>query len=203
MNRCGTLIVYSGPSGVGKGTLLKPLLQRDPNLVMSVSATTRKPRPGERDGIEYHFIERERFQSMIDGGEFLEYACYNGNFYGTPHHFVQEQLNQGKNVVLEIEVQGAMQIKKNCPSALFVFVMPPSLDELKRRLEARGTESQAERDGRITAASAEIRLAKEYDYILINDDLDRASGELSAIITAAGCRAKHVCAYIDTQFPGV
>ena len=137
MMRKGLLIVYSGPSGVGKGTILGPYLKEHPEAVLSVSMTTRAPRPGETDGVEYHFVTREQFESEIAAGGLLEYAQYSGNYYGTPHRMVEEQRAQGRDVVLEIEVQGAAHIRKVCPDAVFIFVMPPSYETLENRLSGR------------------------------------------------------------------
>ena len=149
-NKNGQLIVYSGPSGVGKGTILAPLLAERDDLVLSVSATTRKPRDGEIDGVHYHFVSREQFEEFIKDGEMLEYAEYNGNFYGTPKRFVQKELENGKNVVLEIETKGALQIKTIFPQAVLIFVMPPSFAELENRLRLRATESQEVPTERLT-----------------------------------------------------
>ncbi len=185
MIRPGRLYVYSGPSGVGKGTLLAPLLCE--GLVrLSVSATTRAPRPGETDGVEYYFVTREEFEQMIQNGEMLEYACYNGNYYGTPRRFVEEELKKGTNVILEIEVQGAAKVHRLCPDAVMIFVTPPSLSELRRRLEGRATETPEVIEGRLAAAAGEIAAGEEYDFIIVNDDVSRAEGELSAAIRAGG-----------------
>jgi guanylate kinase len=199
MNNRGMLIVYSGPSGAGKGTLIRPLLERDPGLVMSISATTRSPRPGEREGVDYHFVGEGEFSAMQKAGELLEHAVYNGHRYGTPRRYVEEQLARGRNVVLEIEIQGARQVRHSCPEAVFVFVMPPSMEELKKRLELRGTEGEAERAGRMAAAASELRESKTYDYIVVNDDRDRAVERLAAVIAAAGCEARRMGGYIDRQ----
>ena len=185
MIRPGRLYVYSGPSGVGKGTLLAPLLCE--GLVrLSVSATTRAPRPGENDGVEYYFVTREEFEQMIQNGEMLEYACYNGNYYGTPRRFVEEELKKGTNVILESEVQGAAKVHRLCPDAVMIFVTPPSLSELRRRLEGRATETPEVIEGRLAAAAGEIAAGEEYDFIIVNDDVSRAEGELSAAIRAGG-----------------
>ena len=180
----GQLIVYSGPSGVGKGTLLRPLVAEHRDIVMSVSATTRAPRPEERDGVDYHFVTREQFERFIADGEMLEYAEYNGNYYGTPRRFVSEQLDLGRNVVLEIEVKGAMQVKKTCPSAVLVFVMPPSYNELRERLINRHTESEEQIKKRLEVAVEEIRQFHEYDFVVINDNLEDARDRLLCAIRA-------------------
>ncbi|WMJ83081.1 guanylate kinase [Oscillospiraceae bacterium LTW-04] len=182
----GQLIVYSGPSGVGKGTLLSPLLAPKGPLMLSVSATTRQPRPGEIDGVHYHFVNSQQFLKMVANGEMLEYAQYNSHYYGTPSCFVEQQLEAGRNVILEIETKGASQVHALCPDALMIFVMPPSLEELADRLEGRGTETDAERAGRLAAAAEEIRLADQYDFIVINDDIESAREQLLCAINAGG-----------------
>ncbi len=180
----GQLIVYSGPSGVGKGTLLAPLLAPCGPLTLSVSATTRQPRPGEMDGVHYHFTGREQFLKMVADGDMLEYTEYNGNYYGTPRHFVERQLDAGHNVILEIETKGASQVQALCPDALMIFVMPPSLEELADRLTGRGTETGAERAGRLAAAAQEICLADHYDFVIFNDDIELAREQLLCAIGA-------------------
>lgn len=181
----GLLIIYSGPSGVGKGTILAPIIQKHSGEVtLSISATTRKPRPGELEGIHYHFVSREQFEGMINAGEMLEYAEYNGNYYGTPKKFVQQRLDEGKNVILEIETRGAAQIKKLCPEALSVFVLPPSFGALRERLLNRATETEQQVRGRIEAAKREIALAYDYDFVIINDDLESSRAELMDVIRA-------------------
>ena len=182
----GNLFVYSGPSGVGKGTLLKPLIDEGV-ITLSVSATTRAPRPGETDGVEYHFVSKEEFEHMIQNGEMLEYANYSGNYYGTPKRFVEQQLESGKNVILEIEVQGAMQVHKIVPEAVMIFVVPPSLKDLRERLEGRGTESPEAIEKRLAAAAGEIGLAEEYDFVIVNDERSKAIEQLAAIIKSGGC----------------
>jgi len=190
MTKKGNLIVYSGPSGVGKGTILKPLLYPEGELVLSVSATTRAPRVGEVDGREYHFVSRERFIEMIASGDMLEYAEYNGNFYGTPKSFVERQRELGRDVVLEIETKGAFQVKKLCPDAVMVFIMPPSYKELKSRLVSRGTETPEQISGRLSAALGEIRLAEDYDFVIVNNDLEDARRQLMQAINSAGLLAR-------------
>lgn len=180
----GQLIVYSGPSGVGKGTLLTPLLEPHGPLTLSVSATTRHPRPGEIDGVHYHFVSREQFLKMVANGEMLEYTEYNGNYYGTPRCFVEQQVRAGHNVILEIETKGASQVHNLCPDALMIFVMPPSIEALADRLEGRGTETDAERAGRLAAAAEEIRLADHYDFVVFNDDIESAREQLLCAINA-------------------
>jgi len=167
--RRGRLVVVSGPSGVGKGTVLKHVLERD-DFVYSVSATTRNPRDGEVDGVNYFFISRDKFEDMISKDEFIEYAQYNGNYYGTPRFFVEKMLSEGKNVILEIEVKGAMQVKKVMPEAIFVFIAPESREILEARLRGRGTETDDVISGRLKIAENEIRACLLYDYIVINRD---------------------------------
>ena len=190
MTKKGNLIVYSGPSGVGKGTILKPLLYPEGELVLSVSATTRAPRVGEMDGREYHFVSREKFVEMIASGDMLEYAEYNGNYYGTPKSFVEKQRELGRDVVLEIETKGAFQVKKLCPDAVMIFIMPPSYEELRSRLVNRGTETSVQINGRLSVALGEIRLAEDYDFVIINNDLEDARRQLMQAINSAGLLAR-------------
>lgn len=197
MTKPGLLIVFSGPSGVGKDTLLRRFLQTRDDCVLSVSATTRTPRRDETDGVDYFFMSRERFGELAAKGEMLEYAQYGGNFYGTPRGAVDQQLAKGKNVILEIEVQGAMQIKRKRPEAVFVFVMPPDWDSLRGRLAGRGTETEETIAQRLGDARAEIFGAKEYDYIIVNDDIDRCVRALDAVITAAGCAYENMKDFIE------
>lgn len=186
----GQLMVFSGPSGVGKGTILAKYMAGRQDICYSVSATTRAPRPGEEDGVHYFFWTKERFEEMIDAGQMLEYAQYSGNYYGTPKQFVEEKLAAGVDVVLEIEVQGAAKVRAACPEGLFVFVMPPSFEELRSRLTGRGTEDAATVQKRLDAALSEMRRADSYDYVIVNDDLDRAVEDLSAVVRAACCSIK-------------
>ena len=186
----GQLIVFSGPSGVGKGTILAKYMQGRSDICYSVSATTRAPRPGEVDGRQYFFLTRQEFEKMIEEGRMLEYAQYNGNYYGTPSRFVEEKLQAGVDVVLEIEVQGAAKVRAACPEALFVFVLPPSFETLRSRLTGRGTEDEATVQKRLNAALDELRQASAYDYVIVNDDLDQAVEELSAVVKAARCSVK-------------
>ncbi|MEG1994734.1 MAG: guanylate kinase, partial [Oscillospiraceae bacterium] len=183
----GQLIVLSGPSGVGKGTVLKKYLETATNGVVSVSATTRKPRPGEQDGIDYHFIDRETFMNWVEKGEMLEYTEYNGNFYGTPLKKVDEVRDMGKNVILEIEVDGASQVKKTCPEAILIFIMPPSLNILRMRLVDRNTEDAETIEKRLAIAQTEFNKAYEYDYIIVNDVVEKAVNSLKAIVKANKC----------------
>lgn len=181
----GLLIVLSGPSGVGKGTVRKALFERDDhNLVYSISMTTRKPRVGEVDGKDYFFVSKAEFEKRISENRFLEYAEFVGNYYGTPIDKVKEQIAKGNEVVLEIEVQGALQVREKIKDAVFVFIAPPSLESLYARLRGRGTESEEVIKERIEKAKKEIDLAYKYDYIVINDTVDNAADRIMAIIRA-------------------
>ncbi|WP_124061251.1 guanylate kinase [Gordonibacter sp. Marseille-P4307] len=176
--RRGNLFVISGPSGAGKGTLVARLLDELPDAWVSVSATTRKPRPGEVHGTHYFFLSNDEFDDLVAHDGLLEWASYSGNRYGTPRASVEERVAAGDQVILEIEVQGAFQVKERMPFAHLVFVEPPSLDELKRRLEGRGTEDAAAIELRMRTAEIELARKHEYDHCLVNDDLERALGEL-------------------------
>ena len=178
----GVLVVVSGFSGAGKGTIMKSLMAKYDNYALSVSATTRNPRPGEEDGREYFFRTREEFEEMIDQDQLIEYAQYVGNYYGTPKAYVEEQLSQGRDVILEIEIQGARKIKKKFPDAVLVFVTAPSMEELKERLVGRGTETQTVIRQRLARASQEAEGVEEYDYLLVNDELALAVDRLHNII---------------------
>lgn len=193
----GQLIVYSGPSGVGKGTLMYPYLQEHPEAILSISMTTRQPRPGETDGVEYYFVSHEEFEKQIIQDGLLEYARYSGNYYGTPRKMVEERIQQGQDVVLEIEVQGAMKIKQSYPDAVFIFVLPPSFSVLEARLRGRGTESEEVIAARLAAAKRELGTAALYDYIIVNDDLEQARKRLEAVIAAAKCQTKYMKDFID------
>ncbi len=182
MKRKGILVVVSGFSGAGKGTLMKKLVQEYDNYALSVSATTREPRPGEMDGREYFFVSREEFKKRIAEDALIEYC---DNYYGTPREYAQKHLEEGRDVILEIEIQGALKIKEKYPDALLLFVMPPSAEELHRRLSGRGTETKEVIEKRLRRAAQEAKGIEEYDYIVINDDLDTCVKELHAIITAA------------------
>ncbi len=185
MNRQGILIVVSGFSGSGKGTIMKELIRRyDDNYALSVSATTRQPREGEADGREYFFKTREEFEKMIAKEELIEYARYVNNYYGTPKAYVEEQLAAGRDVILEIELQGALKIKEKFPQALLLFVTPPSVNELKRRLISRGTESEEVIEQRMKRASEEAEGMEAYDYYVVNDVLDTCVEDVHRIICA-------------------
>lgn len=184
----GLLLVVSAPSAGGKGTILKELFQQDDNLRMSVSATTRAPRPGEEHGKQYYFISREEFQGMVDSGKMLEHAKYVGNCYGTPKGPVDQWREQGYDVVLEIEVQGGAQIKKLAPDCVSIFITPPSMEVLEKRLRDRGTEEEAAIRKRLETARQELPQAENYDYVVVNDHLEDAVADLRAIIRAEKLR---------------
>ena len=189
LNNKGLLIVISGPSGVGKGTVRKALFEREGhNLVYSISMTTRAPRNGEINGEDYYFVSKKEFEDQIKKGNLLEYANFVGNYYGTPYDKVEGQLNAGNEVVLEIEVQGAMQVKEKMPDAVFIFIAPPSYKALSDRLHRRGTESEDIIKERLEKAEREIHEAPSYDYIVINDDVDNAADRIMAIIRAEHAR---------------
>ncbi|MBQ9928871.1 MAG: guanylate kinase [Lachnospiraceae bacterium] len=185
MKRKGILIVVSGFSGAGKGTLMKRLVQDFDNYALSISMTTRNPRPGETDGKEYFFVSREAFEKQIEENGLVEYASYCDNYYGTPREYVEQQLELGKDVILEIEIQGALKVKKKFPSALLMFVMPPSAQELKRRLVGRGTETEEVIEKRLKRASEEAEGIEEYDYIVVNDDLEECVKYMHSLVMAA------------------
>ena len=192
----GMLIVVSGPSGCGKGTILAEIL-KDDKFFYSISATTRSPRPGEEDGVNYFFLSKDRFEKLIEEDGMLEYASYCENYYGTPRKPVEDMLEQGKHVILEIEVQGAMKIKEKCPEAVFLFILPPSLKELRRRLNKRGTEAEDVIEKRLNEAAGEIGQAYKYDYAVINGDLDAAVEDIKAIIRAEELNVKNSKNNID------
>ncbi|QIZ73407.1 guanylate kinase [Oxynema aestuarii] len=180
----GKLIVFAGPSGVGKGTLLRSLLDKHPDLYLSISATTRPPRPGEINGHHYYFVSRDRFETMVAEGQLLEWAEFAGNYYGTPRQPVERAIAEGKFVVLEIELEGARQVRKTFPEGMQIFILPPSEEELERRIRARGQDSEAAIARRLQRAKAEIAAADEFDLKIINDDFDRAIAALEAALFA-------------------
>ncbi|HBB71139.1 MAG TPA: guanylate kinase [Ruminococcus sp.] len=196
MAKKGRLIVFSAPSGCGKGTMLGEIL-KDKRFRCSVSATTREPREGEVDGVSYHFLTREEFLRRVENGDFLENAEYCGNLYGTLRSEVDPYLEQGTDVILEIEVQGAMQMRKKRPDALFVFIAPPSMQEIRRRLEKRGTETPEVIDKRIAQALDELKYAPDYDYIVVNDALEDAVADFFSIIRAEQLRAELMSDHIE------
>ncbi|MBS7218681.1 MAG: guanylate kinase [Oscillospiraceae bacterium] len=184
----GQLIVLSGPSGVGKSTVIAELFAQRNNIYFSVSYTTRQPRVGEQDGVNYNFVSREEFERMIADDELLEYAEYVDNYYGTSMKLIQEKLDVGIDVLLDIEVQGAAKVRARCPDALFIFIIPPSFEELSRRLHRRNTDSEDVIAGRLAKARQEFREIPKYDYLVINDKVANAVSEIEAILTAAECR---------------
>ena len=194
----GVLTVVSGFSGAGKGTVMKRLIQKYDDYALSISVTTRNPREGERDGIEYFFKTKEEVEAMIENDEFLEYARYVDNYYGTPRFYVEEMLAKGKNVILEIEIQGAMQIKAKNPEAVLVFVTPPSFEELRNRLVGRGTETAAVIESRLRRASEEAEGMPSYDYILVNDQVEDCVDRLHQIILSERAKAQRNEEFINT-----
>lgn len=188
----GLLIVLSGPAGVGKGTVCAALRKQDTNIEYSVSATTRKPRPGEVDGVNYFFKTKEQFEEMIKNDELLEWAEYVGNYYGTPLDYVEKTLREGKDIILEIEVQGALKVKERLPEGVFIFLMPPSLAELRKRIEGRGTETSDVIDRRMNVAKEEIEMMEKYDYVVENDEVELAVERIKAIVVAEHCRRERL-----------
>ncbi|XFA73889.1 guanylate kinase [Thermosynechococcaceae cyanobacterium Okahandja] len=184
----GQLIVITGPSGVGKGTLLRQLRQRHPALAVSISATTRPPRPTETHGIDYYFVSVPDFQAMIEAGELLEWAEFAGHYYGTPREPLVHLIEQGKTVILEIELQGARQVRQSYPQARHIFILPPSLAELERRLRSRGQDSAAAIARRLAQAETEIAAAPEFDVQIVNDDLEKSLTALETAIFSATCK---------------
>lgn len=182
--RKGLLILISGPSGTGKGTVCDLLRQKHPEISYSISATTRQPRPGEQDGVNYYFYTKEKFREMIDQGQLLEWAEVYGNFYGTPKQKVLERLEAGEDILLEIDTQGALNVMKVMPEGLFIFLLPPSLEELAARLKGRGTETEESLHRRLGAAVDEIKLATKYRYVVVNDKVEDAEETIANIIEA-------------------
>ncbi|MFC7372114.1 guanylate kinase [Fictibacillus iocasae] len=199
-NERGILFILSGPSGVGKGTICKALRAQKLNIQYSVSATTRNPREGETHGVEYFFKTKEEFQKMIDQNELLEWAEYVGNYYGTPIEYVNQTLDEGRDVLLEIEVQGALQVKKTFPEGVFIFLTPPSLDELRSRIVGRGTETEDLINNRMAVAKEEIEMMKHYDYSVVNDEVESACDRIKSIITAEHCKVSHVQPKYEKMF---
>ncbi|SFH00098.1 guanylate kinase [Sporolactobacillus nakayamae] len=196
----GLLVVLSGPSGVGKGTVCKALRKRGTRLNYSISATTRKPREGEIDGVHYFFKTRDQFQQMIEQDKLLEWAEYVGNCYGTPVDYVRETIESGKDVILEIEVQGALQVKQRFPEALFIFLAPPNLTELKNRIVGRGTETAELIESRMTVAKSEMELMQNYNYVVENDQVEKACDRIEAIVLAEHCRVDRLIEkYINSE----
>lgn len=189
-NKKGMLIIISGPSGCGKGTVVEQLLRRNPNFFLSVSATTREPREGEEDGVHYHFLSRDCFEKLLEVDGMLEYAEYCGNFYGTLRETVVKRCKEGKDVILEIEVQGALQVMEEYPGAISIFILPPSLDELKKRLTGRQTENPQAIRNRLAKAKQEMNFAGQYDYIVTNEYVPETVAQIESIITAEKLSAK-------------
>ena len=190
MNKKGILIVVSGFSGAGKGTIMKELLKQYDNYALSISATTRSPREGERNGREYFFKTKEEFQRLIEEDQLIEYAQYVENYYGTPREYVERCLDDGKDVILEIEVQGARKVKEKIPEAVLIFVTPPSAEELRARLVGRGTESMEVIESRLSRANEEAVVMPDYDYLLVNDDLEQCVEAMHGIIQAERCKMR-------------
>ena len=197
MKKQGTLVVVSGFAGTGKGTVMKELLSRYDSYALSISATTRNPRPGEVDGREYFFKTKEEFEEMIEKDEFVEFACYVGNYYGTPKKYVQEQLAEGKDVILEIEIQGALNIKSQFPDALLLFIAPPSADVLKQRLVGRGTETEEVIEQRLARAVEESKGIENYDFLVVNDELDECVENVHQMIQSAGWKMSRRAADVE------
>lgn len=197
----GQIIVISAPSGAGKGTIIKKLLENNSkNRWLSVSATSRKPREGEKEGINYYYITEEEFKKRIKEDYFLEYTNYAGNYYGTPKEYIKEKVTKGIDVILEIEIEGANNIKKLIPEALFIFIMPPSLKELVRRLKGRGTETNEKIIKRFNAAYKEVNEVTKYNYVVVNDEVDIAVDKIESIIKAEKCRVDRIEeVYLDTK----
>lgn len=186
----GLLIVVSGASGTGKGTVCNALMESLPELAYSISATTRSPRKGEQDGVNYYFLAREEFEKMIEEGGFLEWAEVYGNYYGTPLKKIQERLAEGQDILLEIDTQGALKVMEKCPEGVFIFLLPPSLEELERRIRGRGTETEESISRRLGAAKEEIGVGRKYKYVVVNDHVGKAVEQIRSILVAEHCRVE-------------
>jgi guanylate kinase len=200
MKKKGVLLVVSGPSGAGKGTLCKALRQRHPEIVISISATTRSPRHLEEEGVNYFFITKEAFEDRIEQDQFLEHACVYDNYYGTPKKFVIDHLMEGTDVLLEIDIQGALQVRKKYPEGVFIFVLPPSMKELKSRIVGRGSETKESLEKRFSSAYEEIDYVKKYDYYIINDTVEEAVQKFESIISAEKSRVFREIEELITEF---
>ncbi len=200
MKKRGLLIVISGPSGTGKGTICRELLNLRPNIIFSVSATTRLARQGEMEGQNYFFVSKDEFKNMIKDNQLLEYAQVYGNYYGTPKNYVLENLSKGKDVLLEIDIEGALQVKEKFSDGVFIFILPPSLQELKRRIVGRGTESQQDIERRYGCAIEEIQQIDRYDYAIINDDIEKAIRDVESIIQAEKCKVSRIYNELKKKF---
>lgn len=192
MNSRGLLLIVSGPAGAGKGTICGQFILNNKSTFLSVSATTRKPREGEAEGINYFFVSKQRFEEMIANDELLEYACFCENYYGTPKSAIEARLEKGEDVILEIEVQGALQVKEKYPEAIMLFVLPPSFEILRERLIGRGTETPEVVEKRLNRSREEMMLLNHYDYIIINDDINLATARLQAVVTAEKAKTKNI-----------
>lgn len=190
--RKGILFVVSGPSGCGKGSIIKELLKRRNNLWLSISCTSRQKRGKEIDGKDYYFITKEEFEKKIHNHEFLEYAQYSNHYYGTPKQYIEQHLNNGEDVVLEIEIVGALKIQKILPDTLFIFIMPPSMSELKKRLEGRETETKEKINQRFKRAYEEINAVNNYNYVVVNDEIEKAADKIEAILISEKCRVDRI-----------
>ncbi len=198
----GCLIVVSGPSGAGKGTVCNAFLHEHPEVAYSVSATTRSPREGEKEGVNYYFLSREAFEEMIANGDLLEWAEVYGNYYGTPLKKIKERLARGEDILLEIDTQGALNVKKKFPEGIYVFILPPSIEELAKRLRGRGTDSEETVSRRLAAAAGEIAVAKEYVYTIVNDTVENSVRTLSSIVSAEHARTSNNLDKIEEMIKG-
>ncbi len=187
MQKQGLLIVVSGPSGTGKGTVCKELLKNHQEISYSVSATTRAPREGEVDGVNYYFHDKKSFEDMIEKGELLEWAQVYGNYYGTPLKPIREQLAAGNDILLEIDTQGAMNVKEKFPEGIYIYILPPSLSELERRIRGRGSETEESLAGRLGAACAELEIGRQYSYVVVNEDVSAAAEDIASILRSEHC----------------
>ena len=200
--RKGFLIVVSGPSGAGKGTVCSAFLKEHEDVAYSVSATTREPRAGEQEGVNYYFLSRGEFEAMIENGELLEWAEVYGNYYGTPLKKIEEKLSKGQDILLEIDTQGALNVQKKFPDGVYVFILPPSIEELAKRLRGRGTDSEEAVERRLAAAAGEIAVAREYTYTIVNDTVEHSVQTLAAIVSAEHARTCNNLEKIDEIIKG-